>query len=484
MRKSLFRRICLILLTITSASCQNLQEELEKHLEMVRPTIVSVSPENNAQNVGSDTTVVITFSSEMDTVKTNNSFTLSSSAGVVKGYFAWSDGNTKMTFTPQNALVDSGQYMISLTTEAEDTTGNDLAGSHTSVFFVNYDINPPRVTGHTPLNGALGVPATPPGAPLPAGAAIQIDFSEPIDIDTIYDGISISPSVDGSWGWSAGQTSVYFYPMYDLSYGTTYTVSINQSLTDAGGTPLDTPYFFNFTVGNDFEDPQIASVTQGAVTFTAGAVTPGVEKQATIVITFNENINETTLYDAISLSPSCNHYITYDPAAFQATIHFVEAMESETNYLLSIAGTIRDLQGNSLGSAANYYFLTNGPNSIRPTVTGIADPIVGAWSGVPVDLLMPIGTVYPDNPQGIRVTFSTNMNPATITTKIEKVYGTGLMAYIINPSWPTAFSVFEFYIENIAPGNTYTVTIKGGSVGARDANGNYMLNDHVTYIRF
>jgi hypothetical protein len=479
---SRYMNIIPTVLLILLPSCSYIYEKLD----FTQPEIISIYPSNLMTNVENDVVIEVRFSREMDTVKTNNSFSLSSASGMVSGYFRWSDSGRRLSFEPKKILNDSEMYTITITTSAEDKDGNDLKEATTSVFYVNTDLNSPEIQSHSPASNETGV--LPDLSDLSPPGYITIIFSEAIDPDTLYDGITISPAVQGTYAWDVTQQIITFNPVYDLNYGTTYTVTISESLTDISGNPFLEQYSFNFTVGDDFEKPEVLSVYQdlpapGNYNWTENGVNDEIEKDQDIIIAFSEEIAVDTLYDAITISPSCDFYIDTNATNDQAVIVFNSPAESETNYTLTISSTVTDLQGNNLIKEYVYQFYTDGVNSIRPEVVEINDPIEGVW---PLGEIVSLNIFNPY--VDIHAVFSAEMIPSSITIVAERVIGDAGNPVIINPDWPDTapgrFRVYEFDLSGLLAGNIYKLTLKGGSDGARDIYGNCMKDDFVQYIRF
>jgi hypothetical protein len=107
------------------------------------PTITHVSPSNGTQGVGSDSTIIVTFSEAMDQASVRSALSISGLLSADLG-LAWNVGGTVLTVTPKNGLAyNSGTspstttartYTITISTGATDLTGNALASSYSSSF--------------------------------------------------------------------------------------------------------------------------------------------------------------------------------------------------------------------------------------------------------------------------------------------------------------------------------------------------------------
>ncbi len=477
------KRLWILIICVLFSSCAG---ELAKQAglvgdDMSQPEVVDVYPSNHMTNVPSDAVIVVRFSKEMDTVHTNNQFSLSSSSGSFDGYFSWDNGGKTMTFQPKEPLEGTGMFTLSVSSGAEDVDGNDLKEAYTSVFYVNTDLAPPEIVLYEPLNDVTGV--------LP-DANIVITFSEAIDLDSLYDGITISPAVAGLYQWNPTYTEITFDPLYNLSYGTTYTVTVSDSIKDINGNPLVDPFTFNFTVGDDFVKPTL-TVSQpdiSAALWAEDTVNTLIEKDSYLAIDFSEEIDTSELYDAVNISPACEFYLTEQVIGMQTRVNimFIEPMESEENYTLTISPVITDLQNNALDHEYVFSYLTDGTNSIAPRVTAIGDSGGPVWTmDEVVTRLITVPPFYND----VEITFSANANmePTSISVSVDFVVGQSGTVSVINPEWPNFPNlpyIYRFDMSGVQGATTYKITVKGGENGARDVNGNYMKEDFVQYIRF
>ena len=493
----MMRGLSFILIAVMLAShigCDTLSE----HLGFEQPEVVSVNPERFASGVPAGTSVRIVFSKDMDSAKTNQAFSLSSESGSVQGYFHWADGRTLM-FTPKETLTDN-MYTISLSTTAEDSEGNDLKEGIESVFYVNADLTPPQIILHTPSRDATGIHPAPETDPvLYAGSFIRITFSEAMDIDSFYSGFTISPSVQGLFQWNATHTEVTFDPVYDLDNGTTYTVTLGTSISDINGNTLRETYVYGFTVGNDFTGPSLTSIYQqdGASTlppWIEDTDTSGCEKSWDIVLTFNESVSRESAYDAIAISPSSSFHIEAPAVSSTITIKLDEPLESETDYTLKVSPSLTDANGNPLDREYRYRFITDGAGSTRPQVSCITDTRLGfvdpyapetysCWAAGDIE---PV-TAY-NAGEYVYIIFTKEIDPVSIDLSAVRAYGTGSgMPEISNMDWPDIipgkFRVYSFSLSEFIPGDTYRLTVRGGSTGLRDSAGNTMKEDHVQYFR-
>jgi len=457
-----------------------------------RPRVVSVTPGRDITTVLPDARVVIAFSKKMDTVKTNTEFSLSSSSGSIDGYFAWDEDGKTLTFTPKTYISMAEKYTIRVTESAEDADGNDLDEEFLSTFYTGGDLGLPRVVSYTPDANSTGNPEN---------GTVSITFSEPVLMSSVYNGISVSPAVEGSFTISPDGTSVVFTPRYGFSFGVTYTVDVSGSVKDEAGNPLLTPLTFRFTVGDDFTKPLVTAYqnTIPALALDENLIVNGAEKDRSITLDFSEDILTEELESAVSISPSVPFYISTSTVTSggvtftRGVINFTENLQCEETYTLRINSVITDLQNNQLDHDYRFVFITDGAGSVTPVVTQIGDidngdNSIDVWAPGDIPVLdgekSGLTGLYDD----IGIEFSAVINPSTLVVQIEIVAGQGGIPSVVNIDWPSSvtpqFTRVKFGLYQVVEGNTYRVTVKGGKNGLKDSLGNYMKEDFIQLIRF
>lgn len=480
MKKNAFK-VLMILMLFTGCFTEDMFE---------RPAVVSISPFSGSTIVLPDARVVVVFSRSMDTVKTNDEFSLSSTSGKVDGYYSWDSTGKVMTFTPRSALPMAGKYTVRITENAEDADGNDLVEEFLSFFYTGGDLGQPTVVSYTPAANSIGNPEN---------CTVTVTFSEPVDLNSVYSGITISPAVQGYFETAADPAVIVFTPLYGFSYGVTYKVSINEDIRDVAGNRLLVPDAFNFTVGDDFTRP-LLSVYQNLPSplyLDEDRIISGAEKDRTITLDFSEQVLTDTVAAAVTISPPASFYISTTNAAdggitfTRGIINFTENLLCEETYTLRVNSTVRDLQGNPLDHDYRFVFRTDGPGSVMPVVLGIgdiaADNNINYWEPAGEIKVLDAGNgsgLY-DN---IGVRFSSSIDPSTVVINVETVAGNGGVPSAVNRDWPMSgnndFSMLKFGLYEILSGNTYKIVIKGGKNGLKDSSGNYMKEDFIQLVRF
>ncbi len=248
------------------------------------PTVVSTLPASAAPSAPTNTIVTATFSKAMDptALTASGTFTLAV-AGVggaaVPGTVSYA-GNT-VTFKPSNPLAATKQYTATITTAAEDLTGNALAANYVWSF----------TTGAGPSTTAPTITLTNPASAsstAPLNGAVNATFSEDMDPNTVIAPGTFTLNVAGVGGASVPGTVTYdvnsdiatFTPNANLTATTSYTATVSTAATDVSGNPLGAgliPNPWTFETGSTTE--QLPPDLGTAATFAAFGGGAGVTNQ-------------------------------------------------------------------------------------------------------------------------------------------------------------------------------------------------------------
>lgn len=177
--------------------------------------------------------------------------------------------------------------------------------------FVTYQ-NPPYVESHIPTSGEVGVDV---------GQDIEIIFSKDVNKSSVeLSGvISFSPAISNPvYTWSDDDHVVISHD--DLSYSTTYMVTVSTGVLDLSGTAMENPYQFSFeTQSNIF-------VSYQPVVFEEAVVNNGSIKNS-IVLSLS---GDTFATDVVS-----NGYVTATNVPSGLTPIFVRDSATQITFTLS-----------------------------------------------------------------------------------------------------------------------------------------------------
>ena len=433
------------------------------------PSLVSLSPAANGQNVPINTRVTMVFSEPLDrtTVNTTNVYLVPESDGCYYAYYG------EVAPTPATVTVDASGRVITLVPSAlldvgttysiclnydntgssfTDTSGNVYPGTYQQ-FTTGFEANNagPAFVQADIQNGDSTVPTN---------TNIVLAFSEPIDPSTAPYAIQVSSNgsaINGTLGYSSDHSQVTFMPAGGFAPNTPYTVSYSSVLADSEGNPLTNPGSFSFTTGSgaDYSYAQLLSDTP------ANYETTG--ENPTFAVVFNEPMSPLSLgqngyyyvyngYNGLTV-PGTTVSLSPDGTTFTLTL--ANPLEPSTQYCWYLEAQNR--VGNY--SYASDCFLTNtAVDTTAPTVSEVA-PTIGATNVVPNALVQ----VVMDKPMdATSVANAISLAPLQGGTPVA---GSTTLAndQVTLTFAPTGGTLF-------APNTTYAVS----AAGAKDAEGNLM----------
>lgn len=503
------KRLGIILALCLALECKNSPLEtllLPDH--GTKPTILATYPSDGVSRIDPTEQIWVLFDREMDTQKTQSSFSLTSEKQAIVGSFKWE--HSKMIFIPKQFLSGSDELTMIVGKGSETQLGIDLGEDYLVRFHTQNDIIKPLFLSSTPTNGEIGVdPST----------DILLRFSKPIDFSSIPSGLSISPSTQHIVSQEEDGSLIRLHPSSPLVYGTRYKVHLNGRLTDRTGNSLARDVIISFMVGDDFERPYVEEARIGNLVLENALLVSGAQAHDSIVIQFSKEMEVLSTEDAISISPSHSFQKVWSNSNRSLEILFDSPLESETNYSLSLGNTAIDQNGNAILQGYEYRFFTNGGESLRPVITSVRQVETFSSSGFcagiqpsgmgpalqdlwGIDMQMRI-----DLDPGVtelcairlRVDFSNPIerNSLARSISIGKVFSGSigsLVVYGVSMDGDPAQTHGSFAHIDLGPPDGLTwpgsspgtsifrFTIAGASNGIKDINGNVMISNFNLYF--
>ena len=408
-----------------------------------KATLTSIAPSSGAQGAAVAVTLTGTNFASGSTV------TVSGTGITVSNPTVASSTSITATFTIA-ANAPTGAQNVTVT-----GSGN-TSGSQT--FTVTAP--PPTVTSTNPAIGATAVPIN---------RKVTAAFSKPMDPVTItavtFTLASGTTNVTGVVTYNAASNIATFAPAANLAANTAFTATITTGAKDLAGNSLASNFVWAFTTS------AVADTTAPTVSSTnpASAAT-GVALNQKIAATFSKAMDSstitTTTFTLKQGTTAVAGTVTY--AGTTATFTPTANLAASTAYTATISTGATDLAGNALagrGSAPNPWTFTTGTTSTAsaPTVT----------STVPADTATGVGIN-----QAINATFSTAMDPATITTGTFTLAGPGTTTFVTGTvTYNAASNIATFTpAANLAASALFTATV---TTGARDLAGNPLAANKV-----
>lgn len=422
-----------------------------------RPTVIATIPMNGATGIAINQTLTASFSKSMNcaTLATPaNSFILTGPGTTAVAGIVTCSG-TSATFTPNAALATNTVYTATITTAAQDSTGNSLAANYSWTFRTVPAPTPPTVISTTPVNGATAVPVN---------QAVSAAFSSAMNPAT-FNGTTFTlqaggVAVAGIVTYVPAGSVATFTPAAVLATNTVYTATITTGAQNLTGTALASNYVWTFTTAtapNTTRPTVLATVPLNAAT--------AVPTTQVVSATFSGPMNAASINSATFLltgpgATTVAGQVAYSSVGNTATYTPTAALAPNTLLTATITTGATDLSGNALGANYVWTFTTgNSANSTAPQLVSTSP--ANSATGVPIN-------------QVISGTFSAAMNPLTISTATFQVTGPGSATISGTVSYDAINFVASFTpTTNLAPNSIYLVNITSG---ATDLTGNSLGN--------
>ncbi|MFQ5885029.1 MAG: Ig-like domain-containing protein, partial [Thermoplasmata archaeon] len=220
---------------------------------------------------------------------------------------------------------------------ASDSGGNsNVTSTEFATLELVGDVLPPTVLG------------SPSGTNVQVSTNITLYFDEPMDTGSVESAFSYTDSAQtwtissGTTVWTEADRTMNYAPSQNLSYDTTYIVTIDGGLDGVGGD--------NFTFGFRTEmelAPVDTTPPQVDWTHPADDDTNIAPDSGTITIAFDEEMDENSLNSAIDTSPEIDYTTNWDGSVL--TIEISGDLNGNTDYTITIDGSIAmDANGNLL----------------------------------------------------------------------------------------------------------------------------------------
>jgi len=348
------------------------------------PTIVSVTPADNATNVASGSSIEANFSEAMASgTITATTFTVASGGTAIAGGVSLSlDGKTA-TFIPIAALPYESSIAATIATGAKDLAGNALAANKLWAFTTTPvpDTTAPTIVSVTPGDAATNI-AT--------GSQIEATFSEAMASGTItattFKVASGGAAIAGSVSLSADGKTATFTPTAALPYESLITATITTGAKDIAGNAVaaNKVWAFTTTVAPDTTPPTIVSVAPADAATNIATGSPIAaqfsEMMASGTITattFKVASGGTTIAGSVSLSTD-GKIATFTPTT---------ALPYGSSVTATITTGVTDLAGNALAANKVWAFTTVAPpDTTPPTIVSVApaDAATGVATGSPI----------------------------------------------------------------------------------------------------
>jgi len=221
--------------------------------ETSRPSVINVSPADNARDVAVTRIVAATFGAAMDPSTIDAlSFTLSQGEGFVAGDVAYYSAAKTAYFSPRDRLKNGSLYTATITVFARDLSGNSMADNFAWTFTTASgspgvsDTTSPTVVSTVPSNTLNGVLVN---------QKLTVTFSEAMDPSTIGAASFTLKNITAGGTAVAGDVScsgtiAVFLPAASLEGGALYSARVSTFARDLAGNALPGDFTWTFTTAS------------------------------------------------------------------------------------------------------------------------------------------------------------------------------------------------------------------------------------------
>ncbi len=210
------------------------------------PYLVSSVPASG-QTIVADSTIRILFSEAIDPASGEGGIRIQPDTPFTA---SWENGGTELVLTPWDEWEHCRCCTIGLTEELQDESGIPLAETRDLVFWIQGDIESPRVLSVTP---ALNLPAQlypaagyTIGEPVELQDVLLIQFSEAMDTDSTAGAMRLLPAVTKQCVWIDAEFLVVV-PMGGFAANTEYLLEFGTRAADRAGNKIEMLEPIHFT---------------------------------------------------------------------------------------------------------------------------------------------------------------------------------------------------------------------------------------------
>ena len=376
------------------------------------PTVVNSRPANGATNVPANSPITLFTSAPMNTSTINGALYVSQNGVLVSGTTTSTSSGQTIQFTPGSSFEAGTPIQVFLSSTAQDIYGNNLSN-----FAETFTV------AGAPANTAASVQTVNPfpnATNVPLNTVIQLAFNQALQTGTVT-----CTGSTGSVTLYQGSTSTYLTPTCSVTgsgqiiniaptggllAGSTYTVTVNNTVTNADGIAVQ-PLTFSFTAGAaaDNAAPTVVSLAPSNSATNVGT-------NAGVSVNFNKAINPVSVTGStiqvsgggVTAVPSS---ISFSPGFTRTTIVPQAPLPASTQMAVTISGVTSEA-GTAVAAQTTHFTTAAGPIVAAPYVVNASvasNQYVGtnAAFAMQFSTVMDPGSVNPGGAQDVYVYDST-----------------------------------------------------------------------------
>jgi len=236
------------------------------------------SPDTYATQVPRSASIVITFVEPVVEKSAQQQFALVANGDeIIRGAFEWPIPFRQMRFIPTRSLPAEALCRVRLARGILKQDGTVSLATESFSF----------TTSDEPVVEL----SRPSGKAVPVDKTVSITFDSTMDQASVESAFTIDPAVEGTFSWSGNELT--FTPATPLSYGTTYTVTINNSARSVAGVKLKQEVTWSFHTATGPTPRVVAKTPEGIAVDVASRIT----------ITFSMPMHRRSVERCFSIEP-------------------------------------------------------------------------------------------------------------------------------------------------------------------------------------
>jgi len=325
--------------------------------------------------------VCANFSTDPDRASVERYFSLTGDGNRVKGVFQWE--GKKMTFIPLTPLEVNTDYSINISADAHDVKGVSMDIAFESRFSTRPGTERPVLVSYYPeMYTQVG----------DIRAEVQLRFSLPVVIKTLYENVSFSPSMTGSWRLEEDGYLAVFSPAEQWMHNNRYELRVSSSLTDSKNTNTGKDFTSIFSIGEDLEAPYLLYANRidknGDITQldpdTSGFIgapnlpveNEGWEKDDKISFVFSKPVDSLSVKNYLNVEDASGLVMENFSGFENEFIFYFESIPVyESRFTIRLKPGVKDSAGNESKTEYVYRIFANGKFSKPPQLVGIRMPM-------------------------------------------------------------------------------------------------------------
>lgn len=220
----------------------------------------------------------------------------------------------------------------------------------------NQTTQPPecQVVSAFPPDGATGIPIH---------STIKIRFSEPMEVVSLQNAISLTPAVNFQLFWEDDDRLLSITPENGLDYNASYTLTIDDSASSLANRRLAQVYILGFTT--ELEPPDVLQAICPENTETEPLTQP-------VKIRFSQAMDTASIEQSMSITPDIGYLTTWEENDTVLVVVPAPAWELQKEYALTLNTQTRSQAGAFLENDYSCSFLLD---RIPPSVVKTDLPV-------------------------------------------------------------------------------------------------------------